>query len=81
MPKDDCDPFLSTGTMFAIFKSLGTTPDEKEALKTISKGLDTQAFSIFSISIGMLNGPTDFNIILTLQGSDENSLKIRKLGR
>ena len=39
MHKDDCDPFLNTGTMFAILKSLGTTPVEKEALKTISKGI------------------------------------------
>ena len=26
MHKDDCDPFLHTGTMFAILKSPGTTP-------------------------------------------------------
>ena len=66
--KDDGDPFLNTAT-FAILKSLGTTPNEKEVLKTISKGLDTYAFSIFSISIGMLSGPTDlpvFNLYISV---------------
>ena len=48
--------------MFAILKSLGTTPEEREALKIISSGLDIQVFNISSMSTGMLDGPTDLPV-------------------
>ena len=44
--------------MFVILKSLGKTPVEREALKTNSTGFDVQIFTIFSMSIEMLHGPT-----------------------
>jgi len=49
--------------MFVLFKSQGSIPVEREALKIISSGLDINVFSIFSMSAGMLDGPTDLPVL------------------
>ena len=54
MHKQDCDPFLNTGMKFAILKSLGTTPVEREAVAWIYRFL-----TFLVCQTGMLDGLTD----------------------
>jgi hypothetical protein len=51
------EPFLKTGTTFAIFKISGKVPEDRERLKRDAMGVAIISFSIIRRLKGMLFGP------------------------